>query len=168
MGNLRNAVFDTGPFIHLHEINQLGVSDVVEEKYISSEVRQELGHWAVPLGMIKNLAVKSLALENKDMAKAICGRYGLEVGEATSIALARQEKIRLFFTDDLEAREVARTFALDAHGTLGLVTRSLREKRITKENAIDVVKALAQQSSLFLTSDLVDWAINEIQQFKNR
>lgn len=41
-------------------------------------------------------------------------QYALGTGESTSIALAKQEKVSLIFTDDLEARDVASTYGLES------------------------------------------------------
>lgn len=41
-------------------------------------------------------------------------QYALGTGESTSIALAKQEKVRLIFTDDLEAREAASIYGLES------------------------------------------------------
>lgn len=166
MAKIGKGVFDSGPFIHLHEINQLKILGMIKEKYLSSEVENELKHYLVPLEKVKNVIIKILLLENKNLAKIICERYCLDLGEATSIALAKQEKINLFFTDDLEARETAKLFGLEAHGTLGIIMRALREKILTKETAIKSIEDISDNSSLFLTSDLVEWTVKEVKRFK--
>ncbi len=99
---------------------------------------------------------------SRDFAKLLSERYSLGLGEATSIALARQERVHLFFTDDLDAREVAGHFGLEAHGSLALVARAFREAVLDRRDALGVIESLADRSSLYLTSDLLDWARRQI------
>ncbi len=120
------------------------------------------------MNSIKNILRSSLSLQYKNIAKIITEQYDLDLGEATSIALAQQERISFFFTDDLEAREIAKIFHLEVHGSLGILLRAFREKRIGKDEAISVVKKISTQSSLFLTSDLVRWIIQEIKNYKTK
>ena len=62
-----------------------------------------------------------------EMDERITEECGLGARESTAIALAKQEGVSLVFTDDLEAREVARSYGLEPHGTLAIVTRTYRE-----------------------------------------
>ena len=166
MVKIEKGVFDTGPFLHLHEIEALAVAEIVQLKYISQEVKEELEHYEIPLHSIKKILTPLLSLQYKNIAKILTEQYELELGESTAIALAQQEKISLFFTDDLDAREAAKKFHLEVHGTLGLLLRALREKQITQEEALEIVKRISTESSLFLTSDLVNWINKEIKMYK--
>jgi len=166
MAKLEKAVFDTGPFLHLHESGQLVIVEIVENKYVSREVEQELQKYAIPFNKVQNLWVKTIFPENRTIVKILSERYDLDLGEATSMALAKQEKILLFFTDDLEARDVAKTFGLEAHGTLGLLLRAFREGELNYQEALQATDALFHRSSLFITSDLLQWIKLEIKQFR--
>ncbi len=135
-------------------------------KYISQEVKSELEHYEIPLNILKRVLCPLLSLQHKNIAKILTEQYEIELGEASAIALAQQEKISLLLTDDLDARETAKKFNLEVHGTLGLVLRAFREKQMTQEEAIVIVKRISTDSSLFLTSDLVEWVIKEIKLYK--
>ncbi len=162
MEKIKQAVFDTGPFIHLQEIQRLNLLDIFESIFTTQEIIEEWENSVI----LSNISVKELAAAGKDFAKYIIERYDLHLGEATGISLCRQEKISLFFTDDLEARETARTLGLESHGTLAIVLRSFRESRLSTQEAINLIEKLYGQSSLFFTTDLKDWTIAEIQKFK--
>ncbi len=92
--------------------------------------------------------------------------YELDLGEATVLALAKQENIRIILTDDLEAREVALSLGFIPHGSLGIVLRALRIKRIDKKKAKEIVESLEKNSSLFLSKDLVLYIHKEIDAYK--
>src|SRR3989338_5829045 len=166
MVKIDKAVFDTGPFLHLHEVHALSALEIIQEKNITQEIKNELERHSVPLDKVKSLSIKQLSIRSKNIAKIIIEAYEVDLGEATAIALAQQEQISLFLTDDLEAREVAKRFHLIVHGTLGILLRAFREKQISKKDAIALVKKLSSESTLFLTSDLVDWILKEIEAYK--
>ncbi len=153
------AIVDAGPIIHLSEIDKIELlSQFVA--LTTPTILRECKDVKNP-----NIKVVELTSSSKDFVMYVASRYHLEFGEATGIALCRQEKIKLFFTDDLEAREAAKTLGFDAHGTLAIILRALRKKIIDKKQAISSVGKLYQESSLFITKDLVDWTIEEIKRY---
>ena len=107
------------------------------------------------------------ALENefKDKAKIFVNQHDLDFGEAEAIALVLQERADYFLTDDLDARQTAKDYHIDVHGTIGIILRSFREKIISKELAIEKARKLKAKSSLFITQDLIDEVIKAIQDF---
>ncbi len=166
---MNRAVFDTGPLIHLWEIKAcealrlfkkvlISREVVAELRLISSEAQREIMRY-------KQLEHKSLADSSKDFMMLLVKR-GLDVGEASSIALARQENIRYLFTDDLNARTEAQHLGFEVHGTVGLLLRAFREKIFNKKVAVGKLQALHDSSTLFITKPLVEKAINEIEHFK--
>ena len=103
--------------------------------------------------------------KERDYVKFLMQQFELQLGEAAAMALAMREKVKLFFTDDLTARIAAKRLGLEPHGTLGLLLRAFREKRLSKEEAIRSLYAL-RQTSLFITSDLIRWAVLEVKKYK--
>jgi len=132
----------------------------VEKIVLSDEVIREFG---VGSSLPKNAIRRDLEKVSKDLATLLMEEFGIGPGEATAIALARQEGIRLLFTDDLDAREVARQYGLEPHGTLAMVVRAFREKVLSREDAIKCVGKLSSASTLYLTSDLVHWTRKQIE-----
>ena len=80
--------------------------------------------------------------------------YNLDLGEVEAISLCMQEGIKLLFTDDLEARIVAKSYNIEVHGTIGILVRSFREGILTEKEVIAKLELLRTKSSLFLTKDL--------------
>lgn len=168
MERINSAVFDTGPFIHLHEIDFLKALKLFKKIFIVEEVLNEIKNNKILISNIKK--TKSIKLVNlnstfKDSAKFIAESYYLDLTEAQSISLALQEKAS-FFTDDLDARNAAKDFNLEVHGTVGIILRAYRNGVITKNIAVNKVKELYSNSSLFITKDLVDWIIEQINEYK--
>ncbi|MBI5229648.1 hypothetical protein HY991_06060 [Candidatus Micrarchaeota archaeon] len=163
MARIEAAVFDAGPLIHLQQINSLGMLSLFKRILVSEHVCQELrSGFHLP----KNCFITDLAGESKDLAKLASERYDLGLGEASAIALAKQERIKLLFTDDLTARDAAKRFGLEPHGTLAILTRAYRENMLGKRDAISCLEKLHSDSNLYLTRDLVDWARKQIESYR--
>ncbi len=165
MGKIREAVFDAGPFLHAYEIGRMSLLDLLNSILTTEEVFMECQHIQPILKSIQQLQKKNLSFQSKDFAKYLVEYYKIQLGEATGLALCKQEKIKLFFTDDLEARDISKILGFEPHGTLGLILRNFREKMITKKEAKLAVEELYTKSSLFLTRDLFDWTGKEIDAF---
>ena len=167
MAKINIAVFDTGPFIHLEDVDQFYLVKLIKKINISGNVYEELRELKDKVNKTKNIELMDLSAKSKDFVQYLIDKYELDDGEATSIAICKQENIELFFTDDLEARNVAKSIGFQSHGTLAIITRAFREKLITKVDAIKAVKNLHEESSLFITADIIEWTIREIEKFEN-
>ena len=166
MAKIEKAVSDSGPLIHLAQINSINLFSIVKKTYIPDEVFNETCAHDLPgsrqIKSSKIINVLQLDKTCKDLAKIISERYSLGIGESQSIALARQEGISLLFTDDLSARTVAKAYGLEVHGSIGIVLRAFRKNIIQKQKAIQTVIDLKGKSSLFITSDIVNDIVNYI------
>ena len=157
------SVSDTGPILHLSEINLFKAFNIFSHILIPTEVENELRKNKI----IFSSTIKTRALKDefKDKAKIFVNQHDLDLGEAEAIALVLQEKADYFLTDDLDARQVAKYYHINVHGTMGIILRSFREKIISQEIAIEKIRELKTKSSLFVTQDLIDEAIKAIQDF---
>ncbi len=158
------AVSNTGPLLHLNEIDLIKALNVFEEVFIAEEVRNELirNKVAIP----KKAKLVDLKPQFKDVAEILVNKFSLDLGESQSIALSLQEKVSYFLTDDLDARTVASSHGKESHGTIGIILRAFREKIFDKETAIKKVSELYTISSLFITKGLINEAIRSINEFK--
>ena len=162
MARIKQAVFDAGPFIHLKEIKKIDLLSLFQRILTTEEILSECKRMLDQIKKLKNVEKKKLTGKSKDMAKYLAERYDLDLGEATGIALCNQELVQLFFTDDLEARRVARNLGFEPHGTIAIILRSFRDKKLNKKEAKELIESLYSESSLFLTSDLKEWTIREM------
>lgn len=159
------AVSNTGPILHLSEIEFLEALNIFSHVSIPEEVSNELIKNQVSIP--KKIKIISFKSEWKDTIKVLTNQHNLNLGESQAIALALQENADFFITDDLDARMVAKNYNLEVHGTLGIILRSFREKIIDKNTAIQKIKELHTKSTLFITKDLIEKAVKEIVNFSN-
>ena len=157
------VVSNTGPILHLNEINFLKSLNIFSRIFIPEEVLVELRKNKVIIP--KNVKLIIVKPNFKDTIKIMTNQYNLNLGEAEAISLCLQEKVEYFLTDDLDAREVAKKYNLEVHGTVGIIVRSFKEKIIDKKTAIEKVREMKTKSSLFITQDLIEYIINEINEF---
>src|SRR3989338_3070576 len=148
------VVSNTGPLIHLSEIELFEALEVFDNIYIPEEVQNELIKSKIK--EIRKIKLIKLKAQFKDVAEILINKFNLDLGESQAIALALQEKADYFLTDDLDARTVANVHGVEAHGTVGIILRAFREKIISKEKAIEKLNGLYAISSLFITKDLID------------
>lgn len=163
------AVSNSGPILHIREIDSLKVFKIFKAVYIPEEVYDEVSKnkpTKDAVKKLKNMEVLTLNSKYKDMAKMFSEEFYLDLGETEAIALAMQEKINLFVTDDLEARTIAKKYDIEVHGSVGILLRAFKEKVLTKQEAIKKVHALYEKSSLFITKDLINHIIKEIKKIK--
>ena len=133
MVKIDKVVFDAGPFIHLHEINKLTFVNIFKNVLTTKKILEECKRIEKFIRKLKNVISKELLHKNKDFAKYLIEKYDLDLGESTGIALCKQEKIKLFFTDDLEARNIARFLGFKAHGTIAIFMRAYKNRVINKK-----------------------------------
>ncbi|MBI2631991.1 hypothetical protein HYW75_03235 [Candidatus Pacearchaeota archaeon] len=161
-----SAVSNTGPILHLTEINLINALNIFSTVFIPEEVALEVNKNKVSIP--KKIKIIMLKSDWKNTAKILSFQYELDLGESEAIALALQEKIDYFLTDDLEARRVSTQYNLEAHGTAGIVLRAFKEKIIDKKMAIEKIISLYKKSSLFITQDIVEKIIRAINEFARR
>lgn len=156
------AVSDTGPIIHLTEIDLAKALEIFSQITIPPEIANEIRMSRISLP--KGIKVVSLTEGYKDKVKLFTNEKNLDMGEAQAISLALQEG-GIFLTDDLDAREIAKEFGIEVHGSLGIILRAFRERKINKMTAIEKVENLHSISSLFITRDLIEEAVNAINHY---
>lgn len=163
-----SAVSDSGPLIHLFEIGRLEALLIVGTLLIPPEVSKEIGRGSSPVrvGDMKRAEVRSLGPEGKDRAAALCGRFGLDLGEAEAIALCLENSIKLVFTDDLDARYVASKMKLDPHGSVGILLRAYSQGTLSQEEVLQSLDDLSTMSSLYVTSELVKQAKKAVNEYR--
>jgi predicted nucleic acid-binding protein len=156
------AVADTGPLIHLAEVGCLPLLAIFEELHIPEGVWRE----ATRPSTIQEVLTfsKRHALTSTEITKFTLdhGLERLQAGERESLLLCRRLAVPALLTDDLAVRRAAKALDLTPVGSLGIITRAHEMSRITTDAAEQYLRALYKVSSLFVTSTIVDLAIERL------
>lgn len=164
MEKIKRAVLDTGPLIHLDETSEEKNHEIIEDIFIPAEVEEEFKRHR---GKKLNIETNELGSKAKSYVSLLMQKHKIDLGEAEAIALAKQERINLFFTDDWYAREVANHLNIETHGTLALVLRAYRENMTNEKEALKTLEKLLRNSSLFITDKIINEAKEKVRKFES-
>lgn len=70
----------------------------------------------------------------------------------------------IFLTDDAAARLAAEEMGYKVHGTIGLLIRSVRKGYRTREEVIRILRALNQNSTLYIRPSLLQDVIRRVEE----
>lgn len=129
---MRLVVADTGPLLHLSEIQAGEMLLCFESVQATPVVLDEYArHWPefVRAALPSWLTAVSVSIEATDLANQWLSADLLDAGEAEALAHAKVENADLFLTDDAAARTLAESIGVEARGTLGVVLDSLPKVR---------------------------------------
>ena len=153
---MRRIVSNTGPILHLQEINGLHLlgdaGQVCIPALVEDELRRHLPEWH------KNrpdwlVVAEVTEAELTPLWQWVAGGV-VHAGEAAAIALARRLKADWFLTDDTAARLLARSLSIEVHGSLGVVLWAAAVGHLDQEPAKDLVSRLAS-SSLWISPKIL-------------
>jgi predicted nucleic acid-binding protein len=156
------AVADTGPLIHLAEIDCLPLLSIFEELHVPEGVWQEADR---PSTIRDGLTfAKRHSLQRDEVARftADRGLDKLQAGEQESLLLCSKLAVMVLLTDDLAVRRAAKSLGLTPVGSLGIIARAQQMGRISVEAAERHLRELYTVSSLFVTQTIVDLAIERL------
>ena len=108
------AVADTGPLIHLAEVDGLSLLSTIDDLPVPKTVHDELDIGEVPneLDDLK-YALVDVTLDERETDR-------LDPGETAALAAAA-ERDAVLLTDDLAAREAAAEAGVEVHGSIGVI-----------------------------------------------
>jgi predicted nucleic acid-binding protein len=163
-GSINDAVADTGPLIHLHEIDHLDLLHIVEHLHIPDAVWKEatdvVHQQTVPaLDTLPNVIRYKLNLSDVTLFIDEQGLEHLHLGERESLYLSWKHTLSLVFTDDLAVRKAAQALDIRPVGSLEIIVRAYRVGGITLSEAQAAIRKLQEISSLFVTYAIVDQAL---------
>lgn len=151
------AVSDTGPLIHLEQIDSLELLDVFDRLYVPETVYDELERGGVPDGLEK------LSFERVEPAELKPEVTELDPVERAALAVASGREAVLL-TDDLAARDTAVEHAIDVHGSLGVITIAYAHHLVDRDEAATLMRTLQRETSLFVTEAIVERAIRTLEE----
>lgn len=163
------VVSNSGPLIHLAQINKFDLLAVFPKIYVPDEVYSEVSADTSLKGKIdkaKNLKKTTVTPKSLGQLSRKLKKFKLDLGELQAISLCLELGKKLFFTDDLDAREASEELGLEPHGSVGIIVFAHRKKYIDSESAEKAINDLYEISNLFITKSVVDIGIAELKKNK--
>lgn len=146
------AVSDSGPLIHLAEIDSLELLSTFDTLLVPETVYEEVEAGGVPD------ALADLSYELVEANESRVRAEELDAGERAAIAAAEERSIVLL-TDDLAAREAASDADVEVHGSIGVVALGYGHGLLDRDESASRMRALQRETSLFVTEAVVERGI---------
>jgi predicted nucleic acid-binding protein len=139
---------DTGPILHLHEASGLELLSLMGSVHIPPGVERELNCLIHDWSTARPVWMRVLELEGdfSDQATFWTESGLLHKGESEALALALQLKVPWFLTDETSARVLAKSFHLQAHGSLGIVLWAAAHGHLDRQESLIRLEALFESS----------------------
>ena len=153
------AVLDSGPLIHLAEIDSIELLSAFDALLVPETVYAEIEAGGVPSG----LADLSYELVDSDAEADTTAE--LDAGERAAIAVAAEQDIVLL-TDDLAARKSASESGVEVHGSVGVIALAHGRGRLDADEAAARMRALQRETSLFVTESVIERGIDLLSENK--
>lgn len=151
------AVADTGPLIHLAEIDSLELLSAFDSLYIPETVYAELEAGGVPISL------NEIEYEHVVPSESRSHSTELDSGEAAAILVA-MERGAVLLTDDLDARKVATNEGVQVHGSVGVIALGYSRGLLESDEAGARMRALQRETSLFVTDGVVERGIRMLEE----
>jgi len=164
------VISDSTPLIHLAKLNKLNLLlKLYGEILITPEVYREVVVEGLMLGKEDAKEVEKLIergikiVEHKRSPGKLAGRYRIHRGEAGSILLAKQVKVKLLLINERAGRIAAKAEGLKVKGTVGVVFDALNTGLINNKEAMDILKKLRDNPHIFwINPDVIEIAMKRV------
>jgi predicted nucleic acid-binding protein len=157
-GNNILAVLDAGPLIHLDELACLSFLDDFDAVLVPKAVLAEaLKHRpGLPLHQLARVEIVSLSPPLGEELQRLADRFALHAGERSALAVLHARGGSFLLSDDAAARAVAQAVGFQTHGTIGIILRMFRRRRISRETMLALLHDLPARTSLHLRADFLN------------
>lgn len=150
------AIADTGPVLHLHEIEHLKALRAAGPLLLPELVVEELGRRAISPSLLEaaglEIILRSPDGSEEAAAREDAGSTLLQPADLQVFALARRAGFRqLVLTDDLALRRLLESRGATVAGSIGLLVRAYASDRMSRSELEESVEALFHESSLHLS-----------------
>lgn len=160
--NARMVVADAGPLIHLDELQCLGLLADFSEVRVPEAVWLEVEHHRPQALRRSEVPWRRCLPTASARVDALTTLYTLHAGEREALSLCLEFSGARLLTDDTAARLAAKTLAVEAHGTLGLLVRAIRRRQLNKTEVLALLSQIPERSSLHIRPGLLAEIIRQV------
>jgi predicted nucleic acid-binding protein len=159
---MTDAVLDSGPLIHLAELDALDVVCDFSSLFIPEAVRDEVS-WHQPGALLHSFNLHVISAPSPHTTMSILARtLSLDRGELEALSLMELYPQAIFLTDDSAARVAAEQRGFKVHGTIGILIRAVRKGHRTGPEVIDILRSLPQRSTLHIKPSLLNEILSSL------
>jgi len=162
------VVSNAGPLIHLTEIGEFELLKTFSRIHIPEKVYEEVCIEGMPgereVRSAENIEV---LIVSKEEIEKVSSKIDLKLddGELQALTVCNRFKVKIFLTDDLDARDAGKQLGFEVHGSVGVIARAYREGLIDLKRAKRALGDLYSISKLFVTKAIIEEAIKELEMF---
>ena len=154
---MSEAIADTGPILHLHEIDQLKALTIFSRLTIPDLVAEELRNFEIDPRRLEIAGVMtSVVVVEKDKwetANTETGQTAIQPADAQVFILAQSNQFRpLVLTDDLALRRRLEDKNTTVVGSIGILVRAYTTELLERSELVNAVEALCTNSTLYMSS----------------
>lgn len=162
-----NVVTNATVLILLAKVQRLSLLDIFQDVMTTPEVKREvLAGKVIPIE--EKIALEKYFLDRIQVESAVkLLHLDLERGETSALSLALEKKATLFLSDDKKARQVAQALLFKPIGTIGVILRNVKERKLTREEARILVDLLVEKA-YFISTDVYQNFLQVLQQPKHK
>lgn len=156
------AVINATVLILLAKIDRLDLLNIIKKMQTTPEIEREV------------LEGKEISIQEKERLDKFFKTIKIEKttrilqldlgeGEKSALSLCKQKDILLFLSDDKKARRAANILRIETLGTIGVLLKNLQEKKVTKQEAKQILYLLLTHS-YYISTDLYMKTIETIEE----
>jgi predicted nucleic acid-binding protein len=164
--DLPRVVTDAGPLIHLDELECLDLLEDLGLISLPRAVAVEVARHRPQLSLIhrkENFRIVDVVGESSERLRSLIAALGLNAGERDALTLMEHLSAHLLLCDDAAARLAAESLGYQVRGTIGVLVRSIRTGKRSRQEIISLLKNLPHKSSLHISRGLLFQVIAEVE-----
>ena len=161
---LPGVVCDAGPLIHLDELGCLSLLNDFKEVLIPDQVWAEVLKHRPDEFSASDAAFARVAIEfsSKPTYSALVKTLSLDLGEQAALSLMEAHPDNIFLTDDGAARLAADALGYKVHGTIGLVVRAIRRNQRSRDEVVEILRAVPARSTLHVRPSILQSVLEKL------
>lgn len=158
-------ISDSGPLIHLDELDSLDLLNDFKQIMVPDAVWREVQvHRPTSLQTSKTILLRSIVPNPSPVIDALTPLYCLHSGEREALTLCLAYPLSTLLTDDTAARLAAKTLNISAHGTIGILVRSIRRHLRTKEEILELLSSIPRCTTLHVRPAFLAEVLRDVEQ----
>jgi predicted nucleic acid-binding protein len=107
--------------------------------------------------------LRSIVPDTSKAIDALTPLYGLHKGEREALMLCLGYSSSILLTDDTAARLAAKSVNINAHGTIGILVRSIRRQLRTKSEILELLSSIPQCTTLHVRPAFLAEVIRDVE-----